>query len=207
MMGDMYWYPETALRRTRRIAADLLVLAWVVGWCVVGAVVHASVSALSAPAGPMRTAGTSLQARMSDVAERITSVPLVGEDLQGPFVGTAAVGTDLTAAATRLETSVAELAWSLTLLIAAPPVLLVLIAYGLWCWRTARTRASLAHHRDRPQGQSLLALRALSTQDLSVLGELDPDPVGAWRREDAEVVARLAALELARAGLRPTAVR
>ncbi|MGB5950892.1 MAG: hypothetical protein WBG57_00080 [Ornithinimicrobium sp.] len=197
----MHWYPETPLLRARRIMTDLLVVGWVIGWLLVGAFVHAAVSALSAPAGPMRAAGTSLQTRMLDVAERITSVPLVGDDLRAPFEGTAAVGTDLNDAATRLETSVGDLAWLLSLLVAGTPIMLVLVVYGVWVWRAARLRRVLAQHRTQAQGQSLLALRALSTQDLSALGALDPDPLGAWRRGDPEVVAELAGLELTRAGL------
>ncbi|CAN5585669.1 hypothetical protein BH23ACT6_BH23ACT6_06770 [soil metagenome] len=200
-MGNMHWYPETPRHRRRRIVADLLVLGWVAGWWVVGAFVHAAVSALSAPAGPMRAAGTTLQARMTDIAERVTGVPLVGDELQAPFVGTAAVGTDLSDAATRLESSVADLAWSLSLLIAGTPVVLVLAAYGLWCVRAARRRRLLAGYRNDPQGQSLLALRALSSQSLAALGSVGPDPVGAWRRDDPDVVASLAGLELAGAGL------
>jgi len=36
-----------------------------------------------------------------------------------------------------------------------------------------------------------------------VLARVSDDPAGAWRRRDPDVVRRLAALELADAGLRP----
>lgn len=205
MMVHMHWYPEIPLLKTRRLIADGIIVGWVIGWFAVGSFVHAAVSALAAPAVPMRAAGTSLEERMSDAAERVASVPVAGDDLQAPFAGAAAVGTDLNDAATSLEGSVSNLAWSLSLLTAGTPIVLVVVAYILWCRRAARARSALASHRTQAQGQSLLALRALSNQHLSALGKIDPDPVGAWRRGDPEIVAELAGLELARAGLRPGA--
>ena len=49
----------------------------------------------------------------------------------------------------------------------------------------------------------LFALRALATQPVHVLARVADDPAGAWRAGDAEVVSRLADLELRAVGLRP----
>ena len=49
----------------------------------------------------------------------------------------------------------------------------------------------------------LFALRAMAHQPLHVLARVDPDPAGAWRRGEPDVVDRLARLELRSAGLRP----
>jgi hypothetical protein len=49
----------------------------------------------------------------------------------------------------------------------------------------------------------LFALRAMAHQPLHVLAGVSDDPAAAWRRQDPEVVRRLAALELKAAGLAP----
>ena len=47
------------------------------------------------------------------------------------------------------------------------------------------------------------ALAALAHQGATSLAAISPDPVGAWRRRDPDVVRALALLELRDAGLRP----
>ena len=53
-----------------------------------------------------------------------------------------------------------------------------------------------------PAGEQLLALRALANRPLRRLTVVNPDPVGAWRREDPVTIHGLAALELRAAGIR-----
>ncbi|MGB9304209.1 MAG: hypothetical protein WCB92_11210, partial [Mycobacterium sp.] len=50
-------------------------------------------------------------------------------------------------------------------------------------------------------GQQLLALRALANRSPRKLAAISPDPVGAWRVEDAVTIRQLAALELRSAGI------
>ncbi len=199
----MYWYSETPVARTREITADLLVLGWVVAWTLVGRLVHGVVSALGAPAAPMRTAGDALTARMLDIADRVTGVPLVGDGLQTPFAGTAAVGTNLTSAANQLESSVDRMALWLSLLTAGTPIVLVVAWYALRRWNGIATATSLAAYRDRPELQELLALRALTSRTTIELSAVSDDPLGDWRNGNAEVIAALATLELDNSGLRP----
>ena len=52
----------------------------------------------------------------------------------------------------------------------------------------------------------LFALRALAHQPLHRLAAISDDPARAWREQDADLVGRLAALELRDAGLRPDRV-
>lgn len=201
----MRWYAETPGRRSREFVADLLVAGWVVGWVVIARFVHALVSALSAPAGPMRAAGDSLERRMLDVSDRITSVPLVGDDLQRPFAATASAGTNLTAAAGELESSVDQVALWMALLTAGTPILLVLGLYLFVRVRSRRAAATLATYRDRPELQALLALRGLVNSSPAQLSAISEDPLSAWRAGDPDVVAALANLELRTGGLRPVA--
>jgi hypothetical protein len=53
----------------------------------------------------------------------------------------------------------------------------------------------------------LFALRALGSQPLHVLARISPDPAGAWRKQDPDVVWRLAALEMRERGLDPELAR
>lgn len=198
----MRWYAETPVRRTRQMVTDLLVVLWVLGWVQVGRWVHGLIAALAAPAGPLRSAGTSLEARMTDVADTITEVPLVGGELGVPFTGAAGVGTDLVSAGDTLQTSVDRLALVAGLLTAGLPIVLVVALWLVLRWRYAVHAARMARERDRPEMSELLALRALVGQPADVLARVHPDPLGAWRRGDPDVVAELVGLELAGSGLR-----
>lgn len=197
----MRLYATSPARRARQVAADLFVLGWVVAWVLVGRWVHGLVMTLAAPADPLRRAGTSLADRMTDIAGRVTSIPVVGEGLDAPFMGTAGVGDDLVVAGDRLESSVRTVAWVVTLLSSGTPVLVVVLVWllvrGAWVRRAAR----LAREVSDPESQQLLALRALVRQDPRRLQRLYPDPVAAYASGDPAVWRRLADLELAEVGL------
>lgn len=51
-------------------------------------------------------------------------------------------------------------------------------------------------------GQELLAMRALANRPLGKLTAIDPDPIGAWRRDDRPAIRGLALLELHAAGVK-----
>lgn len=198
----MRLYATSPARRARQVAGDLFVLGWVVAWVVVGRWVFGLVMTLAAPADPLRRAGTSLAERMTDIAGRVTAIPLVGDGLDAPFVGTAGVGGDLVLAGDRLESSVRTVAWVVSLLSAGTPILLVLLAWLLVRWAWVRKAAALGREAADPESQQLLALRALVRQDPRRLQRLYPDPVAAYSSGDPEVWRALADLELAEVGLR-----
>lgn len=198
----MRLYATSPARRARQVAGDVFVLGWVVAWVVVGRWVFGLVMTLAAPADPLRRAGTSLAERMTDIAGRVTAIPLVGDGLDAPFVGTAGVGGDLVLAGDRLESSVRTVAWVVSLLSAGTPILLVLLAWLLVRWAWVRRAAALGREAADPESQQLLALRALVRQDPRRLQRLYPDPVAAYSSGDPEVWRALADLELAEVGLR-----
>ncbi|WP_143554116.1 hypothetical protein [Serinicoccus sp. CUA-874] len=201
-MSPMRWYADAPARRSRQVTADLLVLAWVVLWVLVGRWVFALVMTLAAPADPLRSAGTGMQSRMTDVAGRVVEIPLVGDSLQAPFSGAAGVGTDLVTAGDRLEGGVTTLAWLVTLLSAGTPILLTVLIWAALRLAWARRARSLGRELGEPQAQELLALRALVHQRPRRLQEVLDDPVTAWRARDPEAIRVLADLELADVGLR-----
>lgn len=198
----MRWYASSPVRRTRQIAADVFVLGWVVLWVLVGRWVYGLVMTLAAPADPLRRAGTSLADRMTDIAGRVTDVPIVGDELTAPFHGTAGVGDDLVSAGDRLEGAVRTVAWVVSLLSAGTPILLVLLLWLLVRVAWARRASALGREVSDPESQQLLALRALVHQPPRRLQRLYPDPVAAYSSGDPEVWRALADLELADVGLR-----
>lgn len=198
----MRWYADAPWRRSRQILADALVLLWVVVWVLVGRWVFALVTTLAAPADPLRDAGTSLRERMTEAAAQAGEIPLVGGSLGTRLTGAAAVGTDLVAAGDRLESSVRTVAWVVSLVSTATPVLLVLLVWLALRVSWSRRAAALGREVDGHGTQELLALRALVGQPPHRLQQLHPDPVAAWRTGDPATLRALADLELARVGLR-----
>lgn len=198
----MRWYASSPGRRTRQVLADVAVLAWVVAWVLVGRWVFGLVMTLAAPADPLRKAGTSLSDRMTDIAGRVTEIPLVGDELDAPFHGTAGVGDDLVAAGDRLEGAVRTVAWVVSLLSAGTPILLVVLLWLLVRLAWVRRASALGREVADPESQQLLALRALVHQHPRRLQRLYPDPVAAYSSGDPEVWRALADLELAEVGLR-----
>lgn len=198
----MRLYATSPVRRARQVAGDLFVLGWVVAWVLVGRWVFALVMTLAAPADPLRRAGSSLADRMTDIAGRVTEIPLVGQGLDAPFVGTADVGDDLVLAGDRLEASVRTVAWVVSLLSAGTPILLVVLVWLLVRLAWVRRAAALGREVSDPESHQLLALRALVHQHPRRLQRLYPDPVAAYSSGDPEVWRALADLELAELGLR-----
>lgn len=198
----MRLYATSHVRRARQVTGDLFVLGWVVAWVLVGRWVFALVMTLAAPADPLRRAGSSLADRMTDIAGRVTEIPLVGQGLDAPFVGTADVGDDLVLAGDRLEASVRTVAWVVSLLSAGTPILLVVLVWLLVRLAWVRRAAALGREVSDPESHQLLALRALVHQHPRRLQRLYPDPVAAYSSGDPEVWRALADLELAELGLR-----
>lgn len=198
----MPWYAPDPVRRTRQIVADIAVLGWVLAWVLIGRWIFDLVMALATPAAPLRSAGTGMEARMEEIAGRVTEIPLVGNELSNPFAGVAGVGTDLVSAGDRLEAAVRTVAQVVSVVAAGTPILLVVLAWaGLrvaWVLRARRIGPDL----EDPRSQQLLALRSLVRQSPRRLQRVHPDPVAAWHSNDPEAIRALADLELAQLGLR-----
>lgn len=199
----MQWYAETPARRTRQVVGDLLVLAWIILWVLVAQWTFDLVSRLAAPADPLRSAGGTVQTRMTEVAGQVGDVPLVGDRLTGPFNGAADAGASLVTAGNVLETSVDRVAWLLAVLIAAVPILIVAGTYLILRVVAMRRAAALGRLRDGEHALELFALRALVSQSPARLARVGGDPLNGWQSGDEEMIRTLAALELRRLGLRP----
>lgn len=201
MMGGMTWYARPSWRLVRQLIADAFVAAWLIGWWFAGRLADATVRAL---AGPVRQAAQSadeLRRQVADAAVQTASIPYLGQRIRQPFDAMAASLADLGASASAQAAGIEQAATVAGAVVFALPALL---AVALWLparLRFARRAAQARSLASDPGGTPLLALRALSHARLDELTAIAPDPAASWRAGDPQVIGRLAALELARAGV------
>lgn len=198
-------YAETPGRRLRQVLGDLLLIGWFCLWAWVGVHVHDGTMALAVPGRETAESATSMASGLRDAGGRLDDVPLIGDDVSAPFDSAAAASDRLADAGRSSVEAVEGLAFWLGLSIALIPALVLAAVYLPLRWRFVRDATAGARFVDSTEDLDLFALRALSRQPLHVLARISDDPAGAWRRGDAEVVRRLAALELRDSGLRPPA--
>jgi hypothetical protein len=199
----MKLYADLPARRTRQLLADLLVLLWVALWVRVGMSVHDTTLALAAPGHRLDEAGSGMAGNLADAGDRLGEVPLVGDEVASPFERAAEASRGVASAGREMVTVVEDLALWLGVVTALVPILLVLMVHLPVRWRFARRATAGARLVAAGRDLDLFALRALATQPVHVLARVADDPAGAWRAGDAEVVSRLADLELRAVGLRP----
>lgn len=201
MMGRMRWYARPSWQLVGQVVGDVFLLLWGVAWWFVGRLTDGTIRAMAEPARQTQRVVGDLQRQAGDAAVQAAGVPVVGDGLRQPFDGMAATLGGLASAAgdqvAQLERLATLTGWTVFLM----PLLTLAV---LWLPRrlafaslAGQTRA-LARLGD---GDDLLALRALATQPVTELRKVADNPLRAWRSGDAAVTARLADLELARAGV------
>jgi hypothetical protein len=199
----MKLFADTPLRRTLQVVADVLFVVWLVLWVWIGTAVHDGTEQLAAPARQTDSAATSMAEELRDAGGRLGEAPLVGDELAVPFDRAADASDGLAAAGRDTVEAVERLALLLGLSVALIPILIVSAIHLPLRWRFIREATAGARFIDASEDLDLFALRALANQPMHVLARVSDDPAGAWRERDPDVVRRLAALELADAGLRP----
>lgn len=199
----MILYAQTPGRRTAQIVGDLLVVAWLVLWVWVGVAVHDGTTALAGPGRQTDESATAMAGQLRDAGERLGEAPLVGDELATPFDRAAEASDGIASAGRATVRAVERLALVLGLVIALIPILVVLAVHLPRRWRFVREATAGARFIDSVDDLDLFALRALAHQPMSVLARVSSDPAGDWRRQDPDVVRRLADLELRDVGLRP----
>lgn len=198
----MKLYASTPARLTRQLFADVFMIAWIGAWIWLGRFVHDSVVALRAPADSLTHAGVQVEGALKGAGEQASGLPFVGSQLKEWLGRAAASGTTMQDAGTSMVQTVETVALVLGLVTTIVPIVLV---GSVWLWLRLRfvVRASTAQRFiDAAEDVDLFALRAMAHQPLSALARISPDPAGAWRRQDADVIRALAVLELRSEGLR-----
>lgn len=197
----MKLYADRPRRLAAQLFADLLTVAWIVGWILIGRFVHEMISALAVPGEKMDDAGTSLSAKLLEAAGKVDDLPLVNDGIAVPFEGAAKAADQLRAAGEAQVEAVSTIAIWLAVGVAVVPVLMWLMVYVPLRWRFIRNATSTQRFLEAGTAADLVALRAMATQPLHKLVKISDDPVRAWRNGDPDVVARLAELELRSVGL------
>ena len=201
----MKLYASTPARLTRQLFADVFMLGWIGAWIWLGRFVHASVVTLRAPADSLRQAGVEVEGALNGAGQQASRLPLVGSQLRDWLGRAAASGSTMQEAGTSMAQTVETVALVLGLVTAIVPIMLV---GAVWLWLRLRfiVRASTAQRFvDAAQDLDLFALRAMAHQPMTALARISPDPAGAWRRQEVDVIRALATLELRSEGLRPPA--
>jgi hypothetical protein len=192
-------YAETAGLRARQVLGDLAVVAWTAAWVWAGVTLYRLVEKLAVPGARLEQAGGGFAGDVAEIQQKVGRIPVVGGELQGPFGRLSGVGQTLADAGATQQQVVHQLALWLGVLVAAVPIVALLLA-----WlprRVAWAREAGAASRMRLAGADLelFALRAVANRPLRQLHRVTPDPAGDLRAGDYEA---LADLELRSLGLR-----
>ncbi len=198
-------YAQTPARRTRQILADLLAVAVIAAAVRIALAVHSAIMRLAEPGRVTQSAGDRLAGGLGDAGNAADRVPLIGGALKQPLEAAASAGNDLAQAGQAVQDAVGHLAFLVTAVLIAVPVLVVLAFWTAtrlrWIIRSAAARRLL----EAPDGADLFALRAL-TGPLRDLAAVEAPPAGladGWRRGDPAVISALSRVGLAQVGLRP----
>jgi hypothetical protein len=192
-------YAETAGLRARQLVGDLAVLAWTAAWVAAGLALYRLVEKLAVPGARVEQAGTSFAGDVAEIQQKVGRLPVVGGQLQDPFGRLAGVGRTLAEAGVTQQEAVGQLALWLGVVVAAVPVIALLL---VWLPRRVTwMREAGAASRLRLDGADLelFAIRAVANRSLRELHRVSPDPAGDLRAGEFQA---LADLELRQLGLR-----
>src|SRR5680860_1229349 len=122
-------YAQNPGRRTLQVVGDLLLLVWIYVWIRAGLAVHGTTMALAEPGRRLDEGATDVAGSMADAGDAAQDVPLVGDDLAEPFTSAGDAAGAIAAAGRRQVEVVEDLALLLGVVIAAIPILIVVLFY------------------------------------------------------------------------------
>lgn len=198
----MKLYSDFPARRARQLLADAVAIAVLIASVALGVAVHAAVIAFAALGASLQSAGSDFESTMTDAADALGGVPLIGDGVRGPFDQASDVGAAISSAGADQQALVAQVALVLGLLVALVPFVIVLRVWLARRLAFARRAAEARGLASIPGGLDLLALRAIGSAAPKTVLAVHPDPAGAWRRGEPAAVHALARLELAESGIR-----
>jgi hypothetical protein len=203
-------YPDRAFPAFLRVVADVLTLGWTLAWAALGWLIYKTVMGLQVIADGITSTGITLNGWIASFRSAVPGgIPLVTQFLLNVADALRKYsGNSLVSAGHQVHDAIIQLAIVLALLVALPPILLVLVPYGAWRWRDMREIgsalafvriASITGRAD--QARAVLAYRAIATLSFRQLMSASADPVGDITEQRYE---RLAAAMMKRAGLDPS---
>lgn len=202
-------YPDRSFPAFLRVIGDVLTLVWTLAWAGLGWLIYKTVLGLQVIADGITSTGTTLNGWIASFRNAVSGVPLVAQFLVSVADALRKYsGDSLISAGHQVHDAIIQVAIVLALLVALPPILMVLVPYGAWRWRDMRELgsalafvriASITGRAD--QARAVLAYRAIATLSFRQLMSASADPVGDISEQRYE---RLAAAMMKRAGLDPS---
>jgi hypothetical protein len=203
-------YPDRRWPAFLRVLADTTVLFWTVVWAYLGFLIYSTVMGLEVIADGIKNTGMTFNQWIGAFRKAVPGgIPILTRFLQDTADTLRHYSGDpLVSAGQNIHDAILRAAIVLALLVALPPILLVLLPYAGWRWRDMReTGAALAFVRIASMtgradaARAVLAYRAVSTLSFRQLMRASADPVGDLVEHRYE---KLASAMLRRAGIDPT---
>ena len=202
-------YPDQRWPAFLRLLADTVVAGWTIVWAYLGFLIYQTIMGLEVIADGIKSTGVTFDQWIASFRNAVPGgIPILTKFL----LDTANTlqrysGDSLIAAGQNIHDAILKVAIVMALLVALPPILLVLLPYSGWRWRDMReTGAALAFVRIASMtgradaARAVLAYRAVSTLSFRQLMSASADPVGDLVEHRYE---RLADAMIKRAGLDP----
>jgi hypothetical protein len=203
-------YPDRRWPAFLRVFADTIVFFWSVAWAYLGFLIYQTIMVLEVIADGIKNTGMTFNQWIAAFRKAVPGgIPILTKFLQDTadtlqhYSGNALISTG-----TNIHDAIFKTAIVLGLLVALPPILLVLLPYTGWRWRDIReTGAALAFVRIAAMtgradaARAVLAYRAVSTLSFRQLMRASADPVGDLVEHKYE---KLANAMLLMAGIDPT---
>lgn len=202
-------YPDRRGPAFLRVLADTIVFAWTVVWAYLGFLIYSTIMGLEVIADGIKSTGVTFDQWIASFRHAVPGgIPILTKFL----LDTANTlqrysGDPLIAAGQNIHDAIFKVAITMALLVALPPIVLVLLPYAGWRWRDMReTGAALAFVRIASMtgradaARAVLAYRAVSTLSFRQLMSASADPVGDLVEHRYE---KLANAMIKRAGLDP----
>jgi len=202
-------YPDRRWPAFLRVLSDTTVFFWTVVWAYLGWLIYQTVMGLEVIADAIKNTGVTFDQWIAAFRKAVPGgIPILTKFLQDMADALKQYSGDpLVATGQNIHDAIFHAAVILGLLVALPPILLVLVPYVLWRWRDMReTGAALAFVRIASMtgradaARAVLAYRAVSSLSFRQLMSASPDPVGDLAEHNYD---RLARAMLLRAGIDP----
>jgi hypothetical protein len=202
-------YPDRTWPALLRVVGDLMSILWTAGWVLLGWLIYKTVLGLEVIADAITNTGTTFNDWINSFRHAVPGgIPGVTQfllDIANALQRYS--GDPLVSTGHQIHDAIIKVAIVLALLVALPPILLVLLPYGTWRWRDMReVGAALAFVRiasmtgRADQARAVLAFRAVTSLSFRQLMSASADPVGDLAEHRYE---RLSSAMLKRAGLDP----
>jgi hypothetical protein len=197
----MRLYAARPDRRLGQVLADAGMLAWVVLWVLLARVVHRAVLVLAEPGRAVEELGSSVADSMGRAASAAGDVPVVGDELAGPFGSLGDAAGSVSGTGQAAQDAVGTLATVLAVVLVVLPVGWLLLRWLPWRLRWVRDAAAVSRLA-RGAGRTSTCSPPARWPPLPCprLAALPPGTGAGWRAGDPAAVRALAGLEAGRLG-------